>query len=457
MNIEEFAIKYHSLTIQPHQKRWIDFLEHIKHRGILLAPRGHGKTTTINLLWLSWVIVNNPDLRILLISHSKDMAESFSRAVRNVMENPELQMEFGFETGTPWRSNSWRLEQSPQSKPTLECKGALGRMTGWRGDMVIFDDLLEFSTATEGSLTKLYEWIKQDVIPAINPHRLDKVVVVGTRKGMDDWYGQLLLNPAYESLVDTAFLDEAETQCLAPYLYDEHGQIIVPWWNREKLLMRKDEIGALKFAQEYMNRPSPNEGLELDVNWLQYYENLPDATLHRYIGIDPSGGSSLTEASYFAMCCVAHDPYTDNIYVLDMHRSKCSKRQQVEHAMEWMVRYVPEAAYIENVFEYTHVFDALVRGHFPNVKEKDYIHTRLKGVTEKSKEGRIREVLAPAFEMRRIFLRPPTLDPMTKTFLDYEYRAFPMGDKDLLDAMVLAVHSLVKIGWIDRIPWYGVG
>ena len=101
MDIQEFAERFHHLTLQPHHLEWIDFFESIHRRGILLAPRGHGKTTTINLIYLSWLIANTPTIRILLISHSKDMAESFSRSVRSVMENPELQEEFDLITGTP--------------------------------------------------------------------------------------------------------------------------------------------------------------------------------------------------------------------------------------------------------------------------------------------------------------------------------------------------------------------
>ena len=217
MNIEEFSVRFHGLVLQPHQKELIDWLQAVKHRGIALLPRGHTKTTTTNLLYLSWEIVNNPEMRVLIISHSKEMAEGFSRSVRAVMENPELQDEFGFKTGSPWRANSWRLEGSPQAKPTLECKGAMGRMTGWRGDMVIFDDLLEINAVMSESVRrKLDHWIKQEVLPAINPTPLDKVLVVGTRKHIDDWYGQLLNNPDYEQYTKTDFLNEEETERLWP-------------------------------------------------------------------------------------------------------------------------------------------------------------------------------------------------------------------------------------------------
>ena len=460
MNIKEFAAQFCGYAIQPWQQPWIDHAENADHRALLLAPRGHGKTTTINYIWLAWTIANNPELRMLLVSHSKDMAEKFSMAVRNVMEIPELQEEFDFKESTPWRANSWRLNKSPNSKPTLECKGAMGRMVGWRGDMVIFDDLLEFSTESETNRLKLENWRNQSVIPAIDSHKLDKVIVVGTRKAPDDWYGELLEGDLYESRVDKAFqtddyMTNLHAKVLAPFLYDTFGGK-QPFLNREALLRKRAEIGSLKFEQEYQNNPTDPEGLELKDEWLQYYEHLPNAQLKTYIGIDPAGEGIGPDSSYFAMCAVAHDPPADRIYVLDLHRSRCSKREQVQKAFEWMIKYNPEAAFIENVFEYSHVYDALVR-HFRNVKEKDYIHTRLKGNKDASKEGRIREILAPAYEMRRIFMRKPSIDPMTALFLKYEYKAFPMGDKDILDSMVLAVHSIVKVGYIDRIPWMGVG
>ena len=80
MDIKEFALKYWGLVIQRHQMKWIKFLETPGKRKILLAPRGHGKSTTVNQIYLSWVIVNNPTIRILFVSHSKAMAESFSRS-----------------------------------------------------------------------------------------------------------------------------------------------------------------------------------------------------------------------------------------------------------------------------------------------------------------------------------------------------------------------------------------
>jgi len=454
MNIAEFAKKYHGLVLQPHQLEWIRFIESAGMRCILLAPRGHGKSTTLNQVYLSWVIANNPGIRILFVSHSKEMAESFSRTIRNIMENEELQEEFQINRGTPWRANSWTLRESPQSKPTLECKGAMGRMAGWRGDMVVFDDLLETNTvASESMMKKIENWIKTDVLPAINPSPLEKVVVVGTRKHIHDWYGQLLKNPSYAQKTDKAINPDGST--LWPAMLDENGQTLVEMYTAERLESKKREIGPLLFAQEYMNEPAPPEGLEFKYEWLQFYEHLPNVPLRYYMGVDPSSGKKTDRTqSYFSYCVVAHDAvWQDKVYVVEMFRGKLSKGEQVEKSVEAAMKYMPAEMYIEDVFEYTHVYDAM-RATFSNVFPIDYIHTPIKGTNVVKKEERIRNIVGPAVEQGRLLFRKSDLDDNTRVFIEEEYVPFPIGSTDMLDALTLAIHSLVGESKITSVPFY---
>ena len=456
MNIQEFSIKYHGLVLQPHHLEWIDFLESIHRRGILLAPRGHGKTTTINLIYLSWIIVNDPTIRILLISHSKDMAESFSRSVRSVMENEELQAEFNFGRGTPWRANSWRLEESPMSKPTLECKGAMGAMTGWRGDMIIFDDLLEIKGVTSENVRwKLDQWINTEVLPALNPTDREKVIVVGTRKHIEDWYGELLLNPDYKKRVDMCFPDNPDTsKTLWPEVVDENGDWVADMYTEDRLLERKREIGSLRFAQEYLNEPSPPEGLTFKSSWLRFYDQLPrDYGIKYYMGIDPSHGSSDKRASYFALCVVAHDTIQNKIYVCDFYRDKMSPGDQVRKSIEYANKYTIQAFYIENVFQYTHVYDAM-RDRYHNVYGIDYMHSKLKGTSVVNKQERIKNICAPPIELGKIYFKRPELDPYTKMFLNHEYVAFPFGDDDMFDALTLAIHRIAGLRYNADVPFF---
>jgi hypothetical protein len=157
---------------------------------------------------------------------------------------------------------------------------------------------------------------------------------------------------------------------------------------------------------------------------LKFYEHLPDQQLFYYMGIDPAGASKRGKSSWYAHAVVAHDTQFDKIYVVEMYRNKLSKNDQVQTAFATATKYHMEAINIESVFEYTHVFDAL-RGHFPNVRDYDYIHTPIKGTSKVNKEERISNIVGPAVEQGRVIFKRPELDPYTRTFIEHEFLPFP--------------------------------
>jgi len=444
ISIQAFAKKYFNITLAKHQVRWVEFLENAGPRAILLAPRGHGKTTLINLVYLCWLIAHNPTLNILIVSCSREIAESMALSARDVFERPDIQADFNIKPGSPWRANSWALKSSRASKPTVRVTGPEGKMTGWRGDIVIFDDLFEVTNAaTEAQRNKIMRWVYNAVMPAINPSKEERVIVIGTRKHIYDWYGELLKNPDYKHLVDKAL--------------DENGKALWPKvWTKKKLLQKKREIGSLEFAQEYMNQPVPISGLTFKYEWLKFYENLPKTNLKYYMGIDPSYGSKEKRSTYFSYAVVAYDKTRDLIYVVDLFRGKLSKQEQIKKSMEVADRYNLETIFVEAVFDYTHVYKAL-RQTFINVKPIDYVHTKISGTAILNKEERISNILAPIIENGKIMFRSPDLDYYTKTFLQEEYIPFPLGDFDMFDSLTLAVHTLNKRRLIDRVGLYWPG
>lgn len=441
MHIKTFAKKYFGITLAKHQLEWIKFLETSGKKCLLLAPRGHGKTTTVNLIYLTWLIANDPTLNILVVSHSKEMAESFSRSIRNVFEQEDIQHDFGIEPGSPWRANSWTLKGAKQAKPTLRVIGAMGRMTGWRGDIVIFDDLLEINAvASEATRNKIDNWIKSEVFPALDPGPKQRIIVVGTRKHINDWYGELLKN--------------ADFKCRVDKCWDENMK---PLWPKRYTVKELESIkrlnGALYFAQEFLNEPSPPGGLTFKTEWLNFYEHLPNRKLIYYIGIDPSHGSKEKRSTYFAYAVVAHDIDKNKIYIVELYRGKLSKEEQIQKSIDVVNRYDMRTIFVETVFEYTHVYDSLKK-MFPNVRPIDYVHTKIKGTTVLSKEERIQNIPGPMFETGRLILKNTELDYFTKLFVEQEYVPFPHGDMDIFDAITLATHHLKKRKIIDRLPLY---
>ena len=442
ITIKDFAKKYFDITLAKHQIVWIRFLEKTGKWKLLLAPRGHGKTTIVNLIYLAWLIANNPKLHILVVSHSKQQAEEFSLSIRRVFEREDIQEDFGIEPSTPWRANSWTLRGSRANKPTLRVVGVMGKMTGWRGDIIIFDDVLEITAvANEEKRKKIVNWINSEVLFALNPSDNQKVIVVGTRKHIDDWYGELIKKPHYDVRIDKAI--RANGTLLWPDVY-----------NKQVLDDIKENQGSIYFSQEMMNEPTPPEGLDFKVEWLKYYEHLPlGRTFDYYIGFDPSHGSTTKRASWFSYAVVAHDKITDKIYVVELFRDKMSQESQVIKAVEVVDKYDAKGIYVEAVFNYTFLFKAL-RERFVNVHEKDYIHTKIKGTSAVSKIERIKNVCGPPIETGRILFKDPRLDYYTKVFVENEYIPFPTGkDFDIFDALTLATHHLTELK-MTKMPFY---
>jgi hypothetical protein len=433
LTINEFSKKYFGITLTRHQMKWYKFIMNGGKRVILLAPRGHGKTTFVNLIFPAFLIANDPNIRILIVSHSKEMAESFSLSIRNVFEREDIQDDFGIEPGTPWRANSWQLKGSKDSKPTIRVVGARGKIAGWRGDMIFFDDLWDVDTcSSENTRKRVQHWIDYDVMPCLNPSAKQKVVVIGTRKHVHDWYGELLENPYYAKRIDKVW--DVNKRPLWPAVF-----------TREVVDQILEESGSLVFAQEYLNEPIPVGGLEFQADWLRYYELIhPDTRLEIYMGVDPSSGKTTDRSkSFYAIAVVGHDALRDKIYVLDLFKGKLSKQKQIEKATEFANRYAPDRIFVESVFEYTFVYDAL-RDKFRNVEPIDYVHTQIKGTNVIKKEERIRNIVGPAIEMGRLLFPIPATNKTVKDFIDYEYLPFPSAEMDLLDALTLSIHSLIQ-------------
>ena len=444
MSIGTFAMKYFGIKLPKHQKIWVKFLMKSGKRCILLAPRGHGKTTIINLIYLAWIIAHDPGIHILIVSNSREMGESFSRSVRDVFEHEDIQRDFNLERGTPWKAGEWKLKSDIEgTKSTLRVIGVMGRMTGWRGDMVIFDDVLEIKAiSSEATRVKIDNWIHLEVLPALNPSPKEKVIVIGTRKHPEDWYGKLLRNPNYDSLVNKAWVDDEKTIPLWP-------EVFTP----EVLSDRLIEYGPMRFAQEMMNEPAPPEGYRFKIENMRRYEHLPDVPLEYYMGVDPSHGVTTGKSlSYFSFTVIAYDPKAEKSYVVEMFRAKVSPEQQVVICSNTIEKYKPKLVSVESVFKYSYVYEQL-RDKFPHVEPVDYMHTKMSGTTAVNKTERIENLIGPMIERGEVLFLKPGLDPFTDMFIEYEYIMFPTGSMDMFDALNLTVHKLKSKPTFHRSPF----
>lgn len=442
--IVEFFDKYLHITLLPHQIPWLGFMH--RHRwSHLEAPREHGKST-IMVGYATYCICLDHDIRILIASHKEELADEFARNIQINLENPEIQLAFEFKPGRPWGIGKAFL--TDKTYPVIKTVAKEAGMLGGRFDIVFFDDLLTVkNTGTERRRAKLERWINSEVIPALDHTPKQKQVVIGTRKHLEDWYSKIIENPYYEVYIDQLYKTVDGEKV---YLWPER-------FNEEEEDRLRATLTPQEFAMEYMNSPIAAEGLYFRREWVKYWGKghpLPaEEHLDVFMGIDPSMGEVGDRSGYMAVAVIAFDRRKErqNIYVLDLYRNKKTLGEQMDIILakkrEWSpIEYCIESCMVNKRFALE------VKEELPDIRLVDYKGDALRGTSEMNKRIRIENLIGRYFKKGIVYLRDPTLSPMTKLFMEAEYLQFPEGGKDMLDALNMAVDNIDMRKLITRLP-----
>jgi hypothetical protein len=444
----EFDEKYFPADRQSiaHTREWIDIYENNKY-SLVLAPREHTKSTTIRK-YLLWTICTWLDVRILIAAHKEQLANSFAGDILRHLERDDLQQDFGYSLGKPWTRGQAFIQTEiirPHSTATLSTVAMGAGVTGERFDIIIMDDILTVKNQrTEKNRMQLEEWINAELFPALDSLPTSKWIVVGTRKNIEDWYAKLLEMPHWTHLVQKLYTTDADG--VKHYLWPER-------FNEDVEREKRAQMSPQEFAMEYLNEPVAGEGIRFKREWIEPYyytswqNDVPERHREIYIGIDPSLGSKSAESSYMALAVVVFDkrPTKQDIYVVDLVRTKVSLADQEDIIKAKIAEWNPTAAMIEDVLV-NKIFSERMMRQLPILQPVIYrgwgASSGLRGTTDVSKIGRIENIVGWLFKKGKIRLKDPRISPMSKTFIEAEYLQFPEGSLDLMDALNMAVDRI---------------
>ena len=165
------------------------YLQNGPRRSVIEAFRGVGKSW-LTSAFVCWLLLNNPQLKILVVSASKERADAFSTFVKRLInEIPMLQhltpkdgqrdSVIAFDVGPA----------SPDHSPSVKSVGITGQITGSRADVLIADDVeVPNNSATQMMRDKLSEAVKEfDAI--LKPG--GRIIYLGTPQTEMSLYNQL--------------------------------------------------------------------------------------------------------------------------------------------------------------------------------------------------------------------------------------------------------------------------
>lgn len=246
------------------------YLQHGPKRAIIEAFRGVGKSFVTSAFVL-WLLLRNPQLKIMIISASKERADSFSIFTRRLIEEVPLLHHLRPKTGQ--RDSVISFDVGPATAdqaPSVKSVGITGQLTGSRADIIIADDVeIPSNSATQIQREKLSELVKEfDAV--LKPLPSSRIIYLGTPQTEMSLY-TALQERGYEIRIWPAEIPDAKRReayrgRMAPYVERMPGAPGTPTdprrFSREDLEERRISYGRAGYALQFMLDTSLSDALK---------------------------------------------------------------------------------------------------------------------------------------------------------------------------------------------------
>ena len=237
------------------------YLQEGHPRTCIEAFRGVGKSF-IAAAFALWILCYHPQLKVLVVSASKNRADAFSTFVMRLIQ--EMDILAHLRPDDTQRNSRIEFDVGPalaDQSPSVKSVGITGQITGTRADIIIADDVEVLNnSATSDMREKLTERTKE-FSAVIKPLPTARIIYLGTPQTEDSIYNKLPETfdvRIWPARVPTKEEAEKYGSQLAPYvralmLTKEAGSTTDEQrFTDEDLLGREAEYGRTGFMLQFM-------------------------------------------------------------------------------------------------------------------------------------------------------------------------------------------------------------
>lgn len=240
------------------------YLQHGPKRSIIQAFRGVGKSF-LTSAFVIWVLLNDPQKKILVVSASKERADAFSTFVKRLINEMPLLGHLMPKEGQ--RDSVISFDVGPaiaDHSPSVKSVGITGQLTGSRADIIVADDIeTPGNSATQMMRDKLSELVKE-FDSVLKPLDSSRIIYLGTPQLEMSLYNALA-ERGYETRIWPALYPEIQkvpsyqgklapkvTLALEKDLSLANKPTDPLRFGEEDLLERKASYGRAGFALQFM-------------------------------------------------------------------------------------------------------------------------------------------------------------------------------------------------------------
>lgn len=411
--------------------------DNTNRKKLVLLPRGHLKSTLITIGYSVQSIVKNPNIRILILSATYEMAVDFvTEAKRHLKDNETIRRLYGdlTEGVEEWSADRITLKRTDHNikGPTLKAAGIDSNLVGSHPDLIIIDDPHNRDNSqTADNIEKVINRFR-DCIDLLEPG--GQLIVIGTRWNLIDLYGWIQdkdnhVIQDFDVMVKTAYEGNIETG-------EEFSALWPEKFSLKELQSRLRADGWEQFSGQYMNNPVPQQNATFKRDDFQTYDELGirGKEMTKIMTIDPA--ISLDKAADYSSIITCGIDTFSNIFILDIWRGRVLPSELIDKIFEKYEAFHPNHIGLETV--------AYQKALAYTMKEQMGLRQRYLPLTEiqpheRSKDQRIKG-LQPLYANHKVF--HPENHPM-KFYFEDELANYPRaGHDDMIDAFSYALDFL---------------
>jgi predicted phage terminase large subunit-like protein len=229
-----------------------------------IAPR-HGKSELISYLAPAWFLGKYPQKKIIMASHTADLAVNFGRRVRNLVGSddykeifPQVELQADSKSASRWGTNF---------NGEYFAIGVGGALAGRGADLFIIDDPHSEQDAKTGRpdvFLPAWEWFQSGPLQRLMPG--GAIVIVMTRWSKLDLTGQI-----EKQLEANDEVDKWEV-IQFPAIKDDGESLWPEFWPVEELLAKKAALDIRYWNAQYLQNPVSEEGALIKREWWNIWD-----------------------------------------------------------------------------------------------------------------------------------------------------------------------------------------
>jgi predicted phage terminase large subunit-like protein len=292
----------------------------------IFVPPGFGKSRLTRVFYPTWRWTASPYHKFLSASYGIDLTVRDTLDARRIVTSDWYENTFNLSIA---EDDGGRTGFSLKSLGTIKAITVGGKTTGFRGDTVLFDDLIGVQDANSPSKrAEANEWFRESAQNRVNDLNLSSRILIMQRVHQDD-PGALAMKMGYEPLIIPMEWDESLRRITSIGWTDprtEPGELAFPErFPKVEVDNFKDAetgIGAFAYSAQYQQQPVPRKGAMFDVDRIKLIDRLPDEPFITIRAWDLAGSEG--KGAYTVGVRMRYGRESRGFYIDDVRRAQLS-------------------------------------------------------------------------------------------------------------------------------------